>query len=449
MRTLFAIVSLLTVSGCALVDPHNLIGRSTPPILSSSPIPNVDPKAWRQPALDMVWNTINEKYYDATLNGVDWRAVRARYEPLLQATDGDDDYWELLDKMTGELRDSHTRVHSAKQAEQQRNNEAHGLGINFRELTTAKGNLLVLTSVHPESDAYWAGVRAGMVITRIEGQAALPYFRALIPAVRDSSSVRARERGAVRKISAGIPGSAVSMVFETADNFEIAVTMKRRVFKVPPRMSERVLPSGFGYISFSGFTGSLAGGIQRAITNMKDTPGMIIDLRNNGGGAADMANAILSRFLTENTKGPKIITRTGKPPSLFFYAPTKLETELKADRKNAYTKPLVVLMNEGSASASEGFAVLLQELGRATIVGERSCGCLLGYLGYAELPGGGRMAYSEIGVVTPKGRRVEGDGVIPDRGINLSQDDYLFNRDPGLEVAQQILREQSATGKAN
>ena len=444
MRYFSCTILLAALSGCAVLDPHNVIGRGAAPMQSASPIPETNPNWWRKPALDYVWNTVNEKYYDAKFNGVDWQATRKRYEPQLNAAVSDDAYWELLDKMTGELRDSHTRVHSPKAAMQQNLNEAHSLGINFRELTRVDGNALVLTSVHPESDAYWAGARAGMLVTHIDGQDALPYFNRLVGEVRDSSTARARERGAVRKITAGDVGTAVSMVFQQSDGTTITANIKRRVFKVPPRHVERVLPSGFGYVSFTGFSGAIEKNVLQAITRMKDTPGMVIDLRNNGGGSVEVAGAILSRFLTEKTVGPKIITRTGKPPSLFFYEPTKLETEIKANAKDAYTKPLVILTNEGSASASEGFAVILQELGRATIVGERSCGCVLGYLGYAELPGGGRMAYSEIGFVSPKGKRVEGEGVIPDRGVSLSQEDYLLNRDRTLEAAEALLRERTA-----
>lgn len=443
MRLLSLTVFLSLLAGCAVVDPHNILGRMSAP---ASAVPDVSPNAWRAPALEYVWNTINDKYYDPKFNGVDWRAARQKYATQLAAASSDDEYWELLDKMAGELHDSHTRVHSAKAAEQQRKNESHSLGISFREVTRVDGNALILTSVHAESDAYWAGARAGMIVKTINAQPALPYFKQLISEVRDSSTQRARERGAVRKISFGDVGTSVSMEFVRPDGSEISTTMKRRVFNVAPRLVQRVLPSGYGYIGFSGFAGSLESGVLRAISSMKNTPGMILDLRNNGGGSMSMTGKILSQFLNENTKGPKILTRTGKPPTLFFVETTKLEPELLGN-KNAYTKPLVVLTNEGSASAAEAFSITMQELGRATIVGERTCGCLLGFLGYAELPGGGRLAYSEMGFVSTKGRRIEGEGVIPDRGVSLSQDDYLLNRDPALEVAEAILRERSTPQK--
>ena len=129
---LTALTFIFMIPGCALVDPHNMLGRQriTPP-LADTPVPSVAADAWKQEALNYVWGTVNDKYYDPKFNGIDWRAVRSTYEPLLKRAQSDDEYWELLDKMTGELKDSHTRVHSPKQVAQQRNNEAHSLGIGF------------------------------------------------------------------------------------------------------------------------------------------------------------------------------------------------------------------------------------------------------------------------------------------------------------------------------
>ena len=79
------LVSASLLSGCAAVDPYNLIGRqrAAAPI-SNVPVPSND-DSWKREALEVVWNTINDKYYDPKMNGVDWKAVRARYEPQINA----------------------------------------------------------------------------------------------------------------------------------------------------------------------------------------------------------------------------------------------------------------------------------------------------------------------------------------------------------------------------
>jgi carboxyl-terminal processing protease len=247
----------------------------------------------------------------------------------------------------------------------------------------------------------------------------------------------------VRKIVAGDPDTKITMTFVRADGSEITASMKRRKFRAPAEFSQRVLPSGFGYIRFSNFIGSMESGILAAITTMKDTPGMIVDLRNNGGGSAGMANDLVAKFLSEPQKGVRLLTRTGKPVTIAFITTMKMQTELKGDKQSAYSKPLVILTNENSASASEIFTGTLQDLGRATVIGQRTCGCLLGYLGYADLPGGGQLAYSELGFVTPKGKRIEGEGVKPDVEITLARDDILFNRDRILEAAERFLQEKT------
>ena len=434
----------LLLSGCAVVDPYNIIGRTyVPTPAADSPLSTQASDAWKQQALDQVWTTVNERYYDAALNGVDWSAARAKYEPLIKAAANDDAFWELLDKMTGELRDSHTRVHSPKQVAQQRVFESHSLGINFLEMDGA----LLLSSVHPESDAYWAGARTGMTIKTISNEPALEVFRHMLAEARDSSTPWARTRGAVRKISAGDVDSVAMMTFVRTDGSDFSATMKRRVFRSPPSTANRVLPSGYGYIRFSNFVGSMESDILRAVERMKATPGMVIDLRNNGGGSLTMATALINAFLSEPQKGARLLTRTGKAPTLLFVEVLKLETELKGSRGRAYTKPLVILTNEGSASASEVFASALQDLGRATVIGQRSCGCLLGFLGFADLPGGGQLAYSELGFISPKGKRIEREGVAPDGEVNLTREDYVLGRDRILEAAVTFLDDVTTVTK--
>jgi carboxyl-terminal processing protease len=102
-------------------------------------------------------------------------------------------------------------------------------------------------------------------------------------------------------------------------------------------------------------------------------------------------------------------------------------------------------MDPGSASASESFASLMQSHKRATVVGQVSCGCLLGFMGYATVPGGGKLAYSELGYVLPDGRRIEGTGVLPDVPVPPTLEDLRLNRDRVLEAAvAQLLQPRTA-----
>jgi carboxyl-terminal processing protease len=152
-------------------------------------------------------------------------------------------------------------------------------------------------------------------------------------------------------------------------------------------------------------------------------------------------NRVLDRFFDKRTEIGRATTRTGKPVSVLFGTVEIVKLKAVLDgRRDAYTKPVVVLMNSGSASGSELFAGVMQATGRAKIVGAPSCGCLLGFLGYALVPGGGELAYSEVGFVMSNGKRIEGEGVIPDHLIPLTLPDLQASRDRALEQAQEILR---------
>lgn len=436
------LIPAILLSACAVLDPNNIVGRHrSSAAVESGPV-SVKDNQWRQAALDEVWSTINDKYYDPTLNGVDWKAVRQRHEAGILAAAGDDEYWERLDRMAGELRDAHTRVLGPKDVAQIRDHESHSLGLGLRELD----GTLVVTGVNGESDAWWAGVRAGMIVLTIDGEPAMAKYRRLVEAARESSTPWTRARNAIRKIVSGDLDSRVVMRFNRGAGVEgddILVEMKRRRFPVPPEQKSRVLPSGFGYLRFSGFDESLQNGIIAAIAGLKDTPGMIVDLRNNGGGSLRMANRLTEQFLAGKARGARVLTRDGKPITVAFIPVIRLETELNGDPETAYRKPIVILTNENSASASEIFTGTLQDLGRATVVGQRTCGCLLGYLGYADLPGGGQLAYSEIGFLLPKGKRIEGEGIMPDVAIMPAREDMVRMRDRALEAAVSILKEKT------
>jgi carboxyl-terminal processing protease len=152
-------------------------------------------------------------------------------------------------------------------------------------------------------------------------------------------------------------------------------------------------------------------------------------------------NALLDRFFAKRTDLGHVTTRTGQPVALFFGAVEiiKLKSEVEGS-KDAYRGPVVILLNAGSASGSELFAGAMQATGRAIVVGEPSCGCLLGFLGYTRIPGGGELAYSEVGFVLPNGKRIEGEGVLPDHLVPLALADLRASRDRQLEVAQDVLK---------
>ena len=106
----WCLTPFLLLAGCQAIDPHNMIGRQMgeatplPTEFVPSPPPATLGAEARTRAFEFVWATINDHYYDASLNGVDWKAARERYRPIALAARNDDEFWDALDRMTGELR---------------------------------------------------------------------------------------------------------------------------------------------------------------------------------------------------------------------------------------------------------------------------------------------------------------------------------------------------------
>jgi carboxyl-terminal processing protease len=443
MKTASLLLSLLLcLAGCSLIDPHNMIGRQMgeavgpPTEVVPSPRPATMSAAERGQAFDFVWGTINDRYYDRALNGVDWKALGERYRPVALAAKDDETFWDTLDKMAGELKDAHTRVESPTRVALRKREETLSIGFGFAPI---EGRLAV-TSVSVDSDAYWAGLRTGMSIARIDGEPAMQAYERLKADSRLDSTERSRHFRAVRRLLSGEANTPIAFTFERTDGTTFDAKLSRRTVSARSFEMHRVLPSGYGYVRFTEWTIGATLRAIKAVEEMKDTPGLVIDLRGNPGGAAHAVNLMLEKFFPKRAEFGQVLTRTGKPVSLFFGTVEifKLKRSVEGD-KNAYDKPVVIITNAQSASASELFAGSMQAAGRAKVVGEPSCGCLLGFLGYARIPGGGELAYSEVGFVLANGKRIEGEGVIPDRPTPVTLTDLRANRDRALEEAQAML----------
>ncbi|HEY0461418.1 MAG TPA: S41 family peptidase, partial [Pyrinomonadaceae bacterium] len=183
------------------------------------------------------------------------------------------------------------------------------------------------------------------------------------------------------------------------------------------------LADGIGYVQFTNFVSFLTPRIQAAIESMKDAPGIIVDLRGNGGGDDDVALAMANMFFERETQ--LMITRTRKGDDFYYKAKAA---------KNAYRGKIVILLDELSGSASEQFAAGMQETGRAFVIGKTSEGEDLD-ADAIELPNGNLLLYPYGQPRTPKGVVIEGRGVIPNKEVNLTRAELLAGKDAQLEAA--------------
>lgn len=393
---------------------------------------------------EKVWETIEEKYYDPSFNGVDWRAVRERYRPRVEAAAGEEEFYELLNRMAGELRDAHTRVRSPRQNRDRKNREATSAGVLLFEVEGTP----VVFDVTPDSEAARAGVLPGMVVRTIGGRPVAEALAAARTDVGASSSERAARLLAYLRLITGAPGSALELGLVRADGTPLDVRLTRRTVSAAPRFKARLLPSGHAYVRFDRFRPPAAEQLKEALTRFKDAPGLILDLRANGGGDGREGMKVAGFFFDDKVAVARIVTRTGKPPSALMGL-VSLPKEFQAGEKGGrlYSNPVVVLVNEGTGSTSELVANVLQEQRRAYVIGSRSCGCVLGVLKHRELKGGGSLAVSELAFVTPAGRKLEGEGITPDKSVTVTLKDIQAGRDAALEEAEAYLRGLSGGSK--
>lgn len=435
-------------------------------------------RAQREKAFRIVWETVNNEHFDSTFGGVDWEAVRVRYAPRVMKVRSDQELHNLLQAMLNELRQSHfailppdqiprlkpKRARAKKvggaetgasdllidEAENEGDNElatrmTNGIGVDVRILD----GQVVLTRITPTSPAARAGLRPGFILKSIDDvslESMLKFVseKTLTPAIH----MRLRRRILVDYLG-GEQGTEVRLSYVDEQNLERQLVIKRERLtgtlspafgNLPPFYTEfetRRLPGEIGYLRFDVFTPQVAEKICGAIKAMRDATALIIDLRGNPGGVMGTASGVAGLLISKTGLVGVLRTRKGQLPIPAF------------PQRSIFKGAVVVLIDRLSASTAEVLAAALQESGRATVVGERSAGVVLG-ADIIKLPTGALFQYARTGFVTSKGATLEGKGVSPDVEKRLDRSSLLKGQDDQLqEAVRQIeLKQGSAKGNA-
>jgi carboxyl-terminal processing protease len=434
----------------ALVVAPGLPGA--PPPSSSWPTgQNIDPARpqrlslkTRRRIFEKVWSEIRDHYYDASFNGVNWDEIHTRYRPLVETTKDDQDFYSLMSRLTGELHDAHTRFNSPEQWKNYRKQQGVGSGISVDDVD----GKTVVTAVRWDSSAAHAGVEPGMVILSIDGKLVPERIAEIEKNKPSSSSERATRIFSYGRLFAGPPESEMHLGLERADGSPFSVILKRQVYSSAPDVATDVLPSGYAYIRFDGFQPAITKEFRRALERFRNAPGIVIDLRRNGGGDLGVLLPIAGFFFDKKTLFARDKTRSGKPLSEFagiFRLPLELYVGRPGDQ--IYSGPVVILVDARSASSSEVFAAGMQDSQRAKIVGRQSCGCVLGIAKPRVMKGGGVLEMSEVIWFSPKGRKLEGAGILPDEIVAPTLSDLQLKHDPAIKTAERVLRESTPTSR--
>lgn len=390
----------------------------------------------RAAVFEKVWKDVGDHYYDPKFGGVDWQGVHQRYLPLVQAIKDDKSFYALLDRMTGELHDAHTRFSSPEQWENRKKHQ--GVSTGFRAGMVE--NKVVVLEVYAGSNAERAGVRPGMVLIALNGKSIEERLAEAAQNVLRSSSERITQLRVLSNVLAGPVDAPMEATFQRADGSAFQAEFDRQMLSAAPQVISARTASGFGYIRFDEFRPGLVREFKAALDQMRGTPGLILDLRWNRGGEGQALQAIADMFFARKTLFERRMTRKQVSDSERDGRRTEeTRTYAAARGERAYTAPVVILMSEFSASATEVFAAGMQDSGRAAVVGTQSCGCVLGITHDRVMKGGGVLEISEILWFSPKGRKLEGEGIIPDEIAAPTIASLQERKDVVLEAGEKAL----------
>jgi carboxyl-terminal processing protease len=286
----------------------------TPQVPGAAPAPAVKERLTakdRKEVFEKVWKEIHDHYYDASYNGVNWDEVHRRYAPLVEATKTDQEFYALISQMTSELHDAHTRFSSPEQWKNFRRQQGVTVGFTVDDLD----GKTVVTSVIPGTEAAHAGIEPGMIVLRVNemtiGERIAEIQKKRLP----SSSERATRWFIYNRVFAGPADSAVKVALQRADGSVFEASVRRQIYSEAPQVITHVLPSGNVYLRFDGFQHPITKEFRDALQRFRDAPGLIVDLRRNGGGDLAVLLPIAGYFFGKKTLFAKDSTRTGKPLS--------------------------------------------------------------------------------------------------------------------------------------
>jgi carboxyl-terminal processing protease len=291
--------------------------------------------------------------------------------------------------------------------------------------------------VERDSEAERAGLRAGDILTSVDDEDALTLFARRLRDEGDSSTIAAARVRAMAKLFDGAADSFVSVGWIDADGRKRQALLKRVWRERDAALRARRLRGQIGLIEFDIFTQTAAVDFVRALDDkLRGVRGLIVDLRNNGGGDSEAMIEIASALLPANKSLGRFTDRSGR---IQAEPHTRAAMLLAPDYIKSFRAPLIILTSERSSSAAEIFVAAMKEEGRARVLGQNTCGCALGLRRRHVLPDGGELHISELDYHTAKGVRLEGTGVAPDEKITLDRRDLRARRDRAMERALELL----------
>lgn len=378
--------------------------------------------------VDEVWQIIDRNYVDGTFNQVDWKAVRSEY--LNRSYTNKEEAYKAVREMLKRLNDPYTRFMDPSEFRNMQidtSGELTGVGIQLSQDEETKK--LVVVSPIEDTPAAKAGILARDVIVKIDGK-----------------STEGMNVDQAVNLIRGPVNTQVTLTILRGGQERDYVLKRAKIEIHPVRFSVKESTLGkVGYIRLNQFSANASGEMRDAIKALEQQQvvGYILDLRSNPGGLLYSSIEIARMWLNEGTI-VSTVNRQGV---------TDLE---RANRRALTNKPLVILVDGGSASASEILSGALQDNKRAILVGTKTFGKGL-VQSVRSLGDGSGLAVTIAKYLTPSGRDINKHGIDPNVVIELTEEQRkMLSRDrdkigtmddPQYAKAMEVLRRQITAGQ--
>lgn len=384
---------------------------------TASPVPNTPvAKELQLEVFDTLAEAIDATYLYTDFNGRDWPTNVARYRAEIETGLETERFYLRMKDFVTDLGDEHSTFESpvrkaASDAQLAGNESFVGIGVYAQPLLE-KGYITVL-AVIPDSPAAHSGIQPHDAILTADG----------LPVIEDGvvqNRLRGPECSAV-VMEVRMPGGLVERRTIVRARVPGAIPIDARL--VPTTDGSRV-----AYIMVpTFFDQTVDDQVRAALARLAPLDGVVLDDRENGGGSSSVLEPMLALF-TSGVVGA-FVSRTSSRTLTIRPAPVE----------NSQTVPLVVLIGHNTVSFGEIFAGILQDRGRATLVGETTRGNVE-TLHAVNLPDGSRAWIAQEGFEAARsGVNWERTGVVPEIEVKVAWEDVTFERDPAIRRALEAL----------
>jgi carboxyl-terminal processing protease len=394
------------------------VATVSPDITSAFPTPTLEPnppitKQEQLKVFDELVSKVNEVYLYPDFNGVDWDAIVADYRSRVENGLDTEAFYTEMENLISELGDEHSQFQSpavVAQTETELSGKNDFVGVGALILPQVEKGQVTILAVFPDSSAEHGGLAQHDSILAVDG----------VPLVEEGVAHPERVRGP--------ECSAVVLTVQSPGGEPRDITFIRSRITSSIPIDARLVPTGdgsrIGYIFLpTFFDETIPGQVGQALEDFGPLDGLILDNRMNGGGSSDVVEPILSHF-AEGTLG-HFVSRNAERP-----------LEINADPiNNSQTVPLIILVSEDTVSFGEIFSGLLQDTGRAKIIGQATLGNVETLHGYSFSDGSRTWIAEERFDPLVSHADWEKNGIQPDVMANADWDTFTFENDPAIAAA--------------